>query len=328
MPTTTPHRRLHLAFALLALAAACAPEAHAQGAVLVPVRSNQSLLPESIRRETFATIDRTRATLLSRQDDDGLWTLADGSRTVFPALALCDPFFPAARELDAALAAADAWLAERAAKPWTARGAAEAIYATLAQLLHRGRPPGDRLATRLSRIRLDALPHDDAALALAALDYLESAPDGGWAGLVNRLRAHRPPAVDTVAIAALARFNVSHARHDLPTRDVQEHLRWIAEHAELGTLRRSADAKQITPPAAFFLAVVAAQLPRRAFLDERPPLPVNWRNTLANRLIERQRVDSATGLNYWDSSPAPSPTSDSALRETTFAIMTLVILAE
>ena len=67
-----------------------------------------------------------------------------------------------------------------------------------------------------------------AALALSALDGLGTPRDGGWAWLVNRLRAHRPADVESVAIAALARFNSGRSQDGIPARDVQEHLRWIA----------------------------------------------------------------------------------------------------
>ena len=327
---TAPHRHAaHISAAFVALLPVCAMTACAQTAALVPVRSGQALLPESILRETCAAIDRARATLARRQGDDGLWTLADGTRTAFPALALCDPAAPAsARELEAALAAAEARRAEHATKPWSPRTASEAVYATLARLLHSGRGPDGLLATRLARVKLDALPQDDAALALAALDSLGTPLDGGWAWLVNRLRAHRPADVESVAIAALARFNSGRSQDGIPARDVQEHLRWIAARIHLGAPRRAEDPEPITPSAAFFIAALASQLPRRAFLDDPSLLTYDWRNHLASRLVARQRVDPATGLHYWDSSPTPSAAGDAALRETAYAVMTLVILAE
>ena len=93
---TAPHRHAaHVSAAIAALLGACALTARAQSAALVPVRSGQAVLPESILRETYAAIDRARATLVRRQGADGLWTLADGTPTAFPALALCDPAAPA-----------------------------------------------------------------------------------------------------------------------------------------------------------------------------------------------------------------------------------------
>ena len=325
---TAPHRHAaHASAAIAALLGACALAARAQSAALVPVRSGQAVLPESILRETYAAIDRARATLVRRQGADGLWTLADGTPTAFPALALCDPAAPA-RELDAALAAAETRLAEHATKPWSPGTASEAVYATLARLLHSGRGPDGLLATRLARARLDALPQDDAALALSALDGLGTPRDGGWAWLVNRLRAHRPADVESVAIAALARFNSGRSQDGIPARDVQEHLRWIAARIQLDAPRRAEEPEPLTPSAAFFITALAAQLPRRAFLDDPSLLPYNWRAPLASRLIARQRVDPDTGLHFWDSSAAPSANGDTALRETAYAIMTLVILAE
>ena len=318
----------HTSF-LAALLGACALGAQARTVALVPIRSGQAVLPESIQRETYAAIDRARTLLARRQGDDGLWTLADGARTAFPALALCDPGTPdAAPELEAALAAAEARLADLATKPWTPRTASEAVYASLARLLRSGRGPEGPLATRLARVNLDTLPQDDAALALTALDGLGAPRDGGWAGLVNRLRAHRPADVESVAIAALARFNSGRSQDGLPARDVREHLRWIAARIELGA-QRSADAPEpLTPATAFFVAALASQLPRRAFLDDPSTLPYDWRSALAGRLVARQRVDSATGLHYWDTSATPSPHGDAALRDTAYAIMTLVSLAE
>lgn len=327
MVTATHRHEAHIRTAIAALIAACTLTAPAQTASLVPVRSVRATLAESILRETYAAIDRARATLVHRQDADGLWTLADGTRTVFPALALCDPALPP-RALEAALAASESQLAEYATKPWSSATASEAVYATLARLLQTGRDPNDLLTARLARVRLDSLPQDDVALALVALDSLGTPRDGGWSWLINRLRANRPAAVESVAIAALARYNSGRSQDDIPARDVQEHLRWIVARTQLGVPRHADAPEPLTPAAAFFTAALAAQLPRRAFLDASAPLPWNWRDALANRIIARQRVDPASGLYYWDASPTPSPNGDTALRETTYAIMTLVILAE
>lgn len=330
--TAASHRIPPHAAALLAASfAVCAPllRAASLSSALVPVHSALTTLPESILRETYAAIERARAHLVKCQDADGLWTRDDGTRTLLPALALCDPVPDStSTALDAVLAAADSRAADLATKPWTPQTTAEAFQTALFRLLHTGQGPAAPLAARLARARLDALPQDAAALALMALDSLGAPRDGGWAGLVNRLRAQRPADVESVAIAGLARFNSGRSQDELPTRDVLEHLRWIAAQARLGAPRRADDPEPVTPAAAFFIAALASKLPRSVFAEDPGLLPYAWRGALANRLIARQRMDPATGLGYWDASPEPDPTSDNALRDTAYAVMTLVVLAE
>ena len=67
--------------------------APSRAAAIVAIRSEQSSLPESIRREAYAAIDRSRETLLTLGPRNGLWALRDGSgsSTSFPTLAFCDP---------------------------------------------------------------------------------------------------------------------------------------------------------------------------------------------------------------------------------------------
>ncbi len=316
---------------LLVLCLALLSPAPTLAASIIAIRSEQSSLPESIRREAYAAIDRSRMTLLALGHRNGLWMLQNGSGTIFPALAFCDP----KPELQAEVVALSVTTSLKQieinlSKPWSQAQAMEAAYTVLAEMMSCHQAIEEpRILTRLTRVQRSALKNTDSALLLMALEANGIPVDGDWQAIVNNLRLSSESDVTSVAIAAIGRLKSRTQTFGRPREDVLAHVRWIARKITLGEEKRlSANPDLLTPEAAFFITVLASQLPRQILAKDSTLLPYNWRNHLANRLIAQQRKDPATGLDYWDTAATPSPNSDSALWATTYAVMTLIILAE
>lgn len=308
---------------------ACLPVIASASTSLVALRSDQSLLPESILRETYASIDRTRLMLAHRRNDKGLWILADSSQTVFPALALGDaPPGLYAEAVSEALTSSSERIEGILSKPWTAYEAAEASYTALAGILSSRPVENQRLLARLERVRLTEMNLDDAALTLLALEAYGRPTEGGWSGLANSLHIKARQTPESVALSALGRLKAGRNAGGPPSKDVLAHVRWIARRIDLGYGKEAQVPDPVSPKAAFYIALLASQLPRQSLVGDPSMLPYDWRNHLASRLIAQQITDPATGLNYWDSSREPSPFSDAALRDTTYAVMSLLILCE
>lgn len=310
---------------LLVIANIC-NDARAQHSALIAIKSEQSGLPESIRRETFAAIDGSRRSILALRDADHLWTRDDGAQTVFPVLALCDPFPKATAEaVDAALETAAQRLSEKRSQPWTPFTASEAAYAALASRMNQARPLETPVLTRLSRVKLSTLSPTDAALLLIALEQNGICVEGGWQAVINTVRHERKPVSCHVAIAALGRLKSASSGTDKPGDDVLAHVRWLTNQLSLRSNLITADSPDaLTPEAAYFITVLASSLPRQTLANDATLFPYNWRNAIANRLIAQQRFDLETGHQFWKAS---TPTG-SDLQSTTYAIMTLVLLAE
>lgn len=299
----------------------------AQRASLIPIKSEQSGLPESIRRETFATISRARQSVLDRRDANNLWTRKDGAQTAFPVLALCDPFPETfAKEVDLSLQAAKQRLAEKRSQPWTSATASEATVAALASRMNAASQIDAHVLTRLSRIKLSTLPPTEAALVLIALEHNSISVEGGWHAVINTIRRSHNPDTCQVAIAALGRLKSAPSGTGKLGDDVRAHIRWLVNHLSLhGNNTSTAEtADALTPEAAFFITLLASRLPRQTLARDSSLFPYNWRNHIANRLIAQQRYDPETGCQYWEASAS----SESDLQTTTYAIMTLVLLAE
>ena len=320
---------------LSALAVALCTLCHDAGAAyLVVLRSDQSALPESILRETYATIDRCRYMLVQRCGEDGLWPLEDGSTTAFPALALADPV-PGyySNAVSRSISAAVAKMEGTATKPWNYAVAAEAAYTVMLQAIAGGEEGASpQLLKRLARMPFDDAGADPAArfLALLALEANNVEVDGRWAMLANGIYKRGEQNASTVALSALCRMaaDSGSSARIRPGNDVLAHVRWLANKLDLGFGKETPNPDPVTPESAFLVAVLASQIPRQSLLSDNTLLPYNWRNHLANRLISKQLADPTSGLNYWDSSVSPSPFSDTALRETSYAIMALVLMAE
>ena len=296
---------------------------------LVSVKSDQSALPESILRETEVAIDRSRQMLLHRRSDDGLWTLQNGARTVFPVLALDDPEATTSKTIvRESLAGSRLAIAQKISASWTADDVAEAAYNALASEMNSPGTADPRVVSRLQRVTLHALNPADAALLLLALEARQLPTREGWTFLVNTFYQSKNQTLESVALAAYGRMKTRQHIDDRPAKDVLAHVRWIAHQVDLGYGRDFTGDDPLTPKSAFFISLLAAQLPRHVFHEDTTLLPYDWRTHLASRLIAEQRNDAVSGLNYWDTAANPSPDSDTALRDTTYAIMTLIILAE
>ena len=301
--------------------------ANAQSSTLIPIKSEQSGLPESIRREAFATIYRARQSVLALRNDDHLWKRKDGAQTVFPVLALCDPFpETVAQVVDPSLQAAAQQLAAKRSQPWTPDTVLEATAAAYASRMHATAHVDPHVITRLSRTKLSTLPPTDAALLLIALEHNAITVEGGWQTVINTIRhAHKLDACQ-VAIAALGRLKLAPRGADKTGDDVLAHVRWLTNRLSLrDNTPATADATDaLTPEAAFFITLLASHLPRQTLAGDPSLFPYNWRNHIANRLIAQQQYDSDTRRHYWKASAS----SQSDLQTTTYAIMTLVLLAE
>lgn len=299
-------------------------------AYIVALRSDQAGLPESILRETYAAIDRSRGTLIEACGDDGLWRLPDGTETLFPALALCDPAPNSySNAIGKSLRASSAIAEGMLSKPWTPANASEAAYSLLLQAMADGEsPPRQRLIDRLARTRCEDGGHAVSTIALVALATWGANMDGRWAGLANEVYRSGLQTPTAVSISALCRLKAGSGRGSPPGNDVAAHVRWLANTLELRFGGETPQPDPVTPESAFFVAMLASQLPRQMLLSDATLLPYNWRNHLANRLIAQQKIDPATGFGYWDSSSSRSPTSRQAIIDTTYAVMALVLMAE
>ncbi len=333
MPTTASTSRRHRASRAtgllvtvgLLLLVATAPT-RGRTLSLTVIRSEQSALAESIRREALAAVDRARHSLMEAQLPGGLWRLDDNTETVFPVLAFRDPDTNLyATVFTAALTASTSRLLERLSQPWPPATAAEAAATALATDLTPTTAFDPRLLARLSRVRLATLPSDDAALLLLALEHHGIIVDGGWPTVVNAIRRSDRLTPDSVAIAAIGRLRSAPSGSGEPGDDVRAHLRWLNRRLALDPHHPPAPPPQrLTPEAACFLALLTAHIPRQTLFADSGLPPVNWRNTIAHRLLAQQRFDPATGRAYWEATPG----AGADLRATTYAVMTLVLLAE
>ena len=309
------------AAALLLLAFAALPPA-ARGAprTLVALRSDRAGLPESIGRETLASVDRACDALRAAAAPSGLWTRPDGSPDPRPAAALSEPGFP-----DPALAAALAAVAATAERPWGPRETDDAALLLLGAALAGAEPPAP-LLRRLSRAPLSDLPPASAALALSALDAFGADTAAAWDRLAERPVPARPTlaSVAAAALARQARARRRGASEDEPPADVLAHVRWLAARLGLGYRASGAapdPAHPLDPESALLVALLASSLPRRALADPASGLlPYDWRNHLADRLLALQ-LDDPPGTYRW-----AAPDGDDR-RATVLAILALRLLA-
>ena len=276
---------------------------------LVALRSDQAGLPESISRETLASVDRARASLR-----------AFGAGDVRAAAALSEPGDPAP-ELAAALKAVAATLD----RPWGARETEDAVFALLGAAFAGAEPPAP-LLRRLERAPLDALGPGTAALALAALDVFGADTADAWDRLAER-PVPADPTLASVAAAALARQARARRRgapDDPPPADVLAHVRWLAARLDLRFRASGAapdPAHPLDPESALLVALLASSLPRRALADPALGLlPYDWRNHLADRLLALQ-VSDPPGAFRWT-----APDGDD-VRASALAILALRLVA-
>ena len=312
IPTNAPSF-VRGAAAALALAA-CG----ASAAALLSLRSDQAGLPESIGRETFASIDRACDSLRAAAAPALLPARPDGAPDPRPAAALSDPGAP-----DPALGAALSAVAATLERPWGPRETEDAAFALLGAAFAATNPP-PALVARLARARLDALPPASAALALVALDAFGADTAAAWDRLAER-PVPAAPGLAGVAAAGLARQARARRRGPAPDAapppDVLAHARWVAARLDLGYGRTGDPAHPLDPENAFLAALLASSLPRRLLADPAAGLfPYDWRNHLADRLLSLQLADPP-GTYRWT-----EPDGDDA-RATALAILALRLLA-
>ena len=325
--------------AALAAAALLLPLSAAAAAPLL--RSDLAALPESIRRESLAAVDRAcdslraalppRPSVLPRpprgedvlprppRGEDVLPRPPRGVADLFPAAALADSAAP-----DPLFAAALSRCAATLAQPWDSARARDAAYLLLGAARAGAEPPAG-LVDRLAKTDLSALGVADRALALVALDSFGADTAAGWDALARRPVPAAPTLAD-VAAAALAR--VARARRlrgpDAPMPDVLAHARWLAARLHLGFGGADDPDHEVTPENALLCAILASALPRRDLAADPALFPWDWRNHLANRLVVRQAVDPDTGEAFWDGGSSGAP----RLLATTQAVLALRLLAQ
>ena len=311
-PSASPRRARSAALAAFLASLAAAAPAGSGTRTLVALRSDQAALPESIARETRASVDRACDSLR-----------VFGAGDVRAAAALSDPGAPApelrrafdrlerSRLLDA---------------PWSGDDADRAVFAALGAAFAGTDPPAP-LLRRLEREDLDGLSPGSAALALVALDAFGARTEAGWDRLAERPLPKRPT-IASVAAAALARQARARRRApplDLPPADVLAHARWLAARLDL-RFRASGAAPDPEHPldaeGALLVALLASSLPRRALADPALGLfPSDWRNHLADRILAAQVRDPDTGLCRWGA------VDGDPVRETALAVLALRLVA-
>jgi|LSQX01.3.fsa_nt_gb hypothetical protein len=326
--------RIKLAAVVFACMVAGSALCHAAGpSHIVVLRSEQSSLPESILRETFATIERCRHTLIQRRDENGLWKLADNTSTVFPVLALIgddSDFYNSI--VEESCSASSLLIDDIISKPWDEIYYGEAAYMALVYSLTQNCQNKNRqLVDRLTKTRLENRADPKVRLiGLLATELNSISIPGRWASLANDIFKDSEPTATRVAISAICRFmnSLEISGSMQPGKDVLAHARWLSKHLDLGFGKKTPIPDPVSPESAFFTAVLVSQLPRQMLIEDATLMPYNWRNHLANRLIAQQLNDPESGLNYWDTSDTPSPYSDRALYDTTYAIMALMLMTQ
>ena len=282
----------------LLLAAALALPAAAAGAGAPLLRSDLAALPESIRRESLAAVDRACDSLREAADPAAPAPWPEG---LAPAAALSDAGSP-----DPLLSNALARAAASVSRPWGAAETRDAAYVLLGAAWAGATPP-PALLDRLARADLSALRPAERAFALVALDSFGADSAAGWDALARRAVPPSPALAD-VAAAALARAARSRRNGgDGASPDVLAHARWIAARLHLGFGGADDPANPLDPESALLCAILASSLPRRDLAADPALFPWDWRNHLANRLVTRQLVDPATYEYHWDGGASGAP---------------------
>lgn len=299
--------------AALAAAALLLPRPSAAAAPLL--RSDLAALPESIRRESLAAVDRACDALRSAVPPSP----SPGVAELFPAAALADPAAP-----DPLLAETLSRCAATLGRPWDSARTRDAAYLLLGAAWAGVEPPAG-LVDRLAKADLSALGVADRALALVALDSFGADTAAGWDALARR-PVPAAPTLSDVAAAALARAARDRRLRgpDAPMPDVLAHVRWLAARMHLAFGGADDPDHGITPENALLCAILASSLPRRELAADPALFPWDWRNHLANRLVVRQTVDPATGEAFWDGGASGAP----RLLATTQAVLALRLLAQ
>ncbi len=313
-PPPPPAMTKRLALPALLLLPALLP---GQGSLTVP-KTQAWRLHESVRHEVEAAIHRGRAFLAVRQNAAGRWQMAPDHESIVPALAFCDgatvgdwrqhPVLPTA------VAAAVTTLEHDLHRVLSDAELAELAYAGLLLQLLEHRPDlVGRVARRLAltdQARLETCCDLIVSLALRSM-VGDPVQDFEWSSVLARATRLDKPSGANVAQAGLARV-LRGAGAD--GRAARAYLKWLGRKSPA------------TAEDAWWTARFVALLPPAVLFEEEYPL--DWRQRLAARLVARQRRDGATGHGFWGSGEAPDAIDADVLRETTFAILTFVFVAE
>ncbi len=332
------HRQPHPAGRLLAvLALACgssqAAEAPAGRVRLTPVRAHPWRLPESILRETLATIDRAQLHLAHHQQAEGLWPGPDGP-TCGPAAgwrtattdATPEPDEPLRRAVVAAESRLERWLG----RPLEAPEQVELARST-ALLRQAGRRPELvlRAARRLAATSIDGASPFETALLLEArgVENPHAAAAHEWSAVIAK--AMRGPARDAAVIAISGWARLQRGA-DPRGQAARAHLR--ALHAKLFVAAADAgagpseEAARVPPEALWWSVRFFDKLPPAVLFEE--GFPLDWRVRLADELLRRQLRDPATGAGYWTGEDRSDPSSPATLAATTHALQCLLRITE
>lgn len=286
----------------------------AQGSLTVP-KTQAWRLHESVRHEVEAAIYRGQQFLAVRQTEDGRWQLAPDHLSVAPALAFCDGTAAWRQHpvLQKAAAGAVTRLERDLQLVLADLEVAELAYAGLLLRLLDQRPDlVARVARRLALTDPRRLAACDLIVALILRGGGDNpAQDFEWSGVVAHAAKLDNPAAGKVAQAGLARI-LRGAEAD--GRAARAYLKWLAHKPP------------VSAEDAWWIARFVALLPPAVLFEEEYPL--DWRQRLASDLIARQRRDGATGHGFWGSDPASDASDGDVLRETTFAILTFIFVAE
>ena len=202
---------------------------------------------------------------------------------------------------------------EQIAKSWDAEFAVAVAVAIL-----NGNAASPRIVAKLSRQDTAQFAPSDTALILLALESSGVESRAKWRALAERGRVSNPD-INAVALSALCHAMAA-PRGDMgaPSPAALAHLRWIGKRLNLGygNTPTGGDDDILTPETAFYTALAASHLPRSVFVADNPPLPYDWRNHLAARLVARQRFDPATRSYNWGDP-----------RDSNFAILTLKLIS-
>lgn len=289
-------------------------------------------LPISIQNEVDVAIENGRAYLAAHQSDDGLWGTGQTDASSLPAFAFLEPPCPGAVPAEPLRRAAQAaFLRLSATSPFvqhpdanqTMAEDALVVAAALSVFDASALLPDNILANaetspllpvvrrRLAAISPDSQPPATVWLCRTSLDLLGGSPSDStlWAPLYTGLAHTASPRPRDVALAGYAR--IRHGQGSDSANALLAYLRWLRVHTDIF----SDAASSSTPEDLYFLT---------AFLDALPPalparagIPANWRTRAAQHLIATAR--SSDGTTHW-----PADTEPDILRQTLFAVATLV----
>ncbi len=300
---------------------------------IAPRRASPWRLPESILRETLASIDRAQQHLAQRQRDDGFWPGA-----AFPTCGPARGWLPQTDDTPAtdpyrsALQAAEQRMEDWLGQPLDA--AQQIELARMAALL---RSAGERpeLVRRAAR-RLAATSPDNADPAQTALLFEArgtEAPYGvsphEWSIVIGKAMRGSPHDVATIAVSGWARLQRG---ADPRGQAARAHLRALRAALPFARAGAAADAArdehdpEVSPEALWWVVRFLDELPPAVLFEENVPL--DWRVRLADLLLRRQRRDPASGAGYWTGPGSADAASPEALTATTYALRCLLRITD